>query len=64
MRSMRINKRLAIPEIITKMGLITIPVYQNTRWERGCFRPSPVIIIKFIGLGRRTSLTNQEYEKL
>ena len=34
---------------LTKWGIITIPVYQNTRWWK-FWRPNPVIMIKLPGL--------------
>ena len=36
---------------LTKWGIITIPVYQNTIWWR-FWRPNPVIMIKLPGLAK------------
>ena len=49
-RLMRRKKRLIPPAKMTKRRIITISVYQNTRWERECNRLSLVIIIKLSGL--------------
>ena len=50
------------PAKMTKLGMTTIPVFQNTRWGRGWWRLSPVIMIKSQKL-TEDILSNQEYEQ-